>query len=64
MHAQLSWTQYKLLLSVDNEEKREFYVAETKKNNWTSRRLSDFDAIQLFQVATDGTVLFKPETIK
>ncbi|WP_293785703.1 PDDEXK nuclease domain-containing protein [uncultured Pedobacter sp.] len=35
----LSWTQYKLLLSVDNEEKREFYVAETKKNNWTSRQL-------------------------
>ncbi|MFF5383655.1 MULTISPECIES: PDDEXK nuclease domain-containing protein [Pedobacter] len=39
LHAQLSWTQYKLLLSVDNEEKREFYVAETKKNNWTSRQL-------------------------
>lgn len=39
LHAQLSWTQYKLLLSVDNEGKREFYVAETKKNNWTSRQL-------------------------
>lgn len=39
LHAQLSWTRYKLLLSVDNEEIREFYVAKTKKNNWTSRQL-------------------------
>ena len=39
LHAKLSWTQNKLLLSVGNEEKREFYVAETKKNNWTSRQL-------------------------
>lgn len=39
LQAQLSWTQYKLLLSVDSEEKREFYIAETVKNNWTSRQL-------------------------
>ncbi|WP_257656688.1 PDDEXK nuclease domain-containing protein [Parapedobacter lycopersici] len=39
LHAQLSWTQYKLLLSVDSQNKREFYIAETIKNNWTSRQL-------------------------
>lgn len=39
LRTQLSWTQYKLLLSVDNEDKREFYIAETVKNNWTSRQL-------------------------
>ena len=39
VRTQLSWTQYKLLLSVDNEDKREFYIAETIKNNWTSRQL-------------------------
>lgn len=39
LRTQLSWTQYKLLLSVDNEDKREFYIAETIKNNWTSRQL-------------------------
>ena len=39
LRAQLSWTQYKLLLGVDSEEKREFYIAETIKNNWTSRQL-------------------------
>jgi len=39
LRAQLSWTQYKLLLGVDSEEKREFYISETIKNNWTSRQL-------------------------
>ncbi|MBV7529869.1 YhcG family protein [Chitinophaga sp. sic0106] len=39
LRTQLSWTQYKLLLSVDNEEAREFYIAEATKNNWTSRQL-------------------------
>lgn len=37
--AQLSWSQYKLLLSVDNQDKREFYIAEKIKNNWTVRQL-------------------------
>ena len=36
---QLSWSQYKLLLAVDNQDKREFYIAETVKNNWTVRQL-------------------------
>lgn len=39
LHSQLSWTQYKFLLRVDTEEQREFYIAETIKNNWTSRQL-------------------------
>lgn len=39
VRTQLSWTQYKLLLSIDNEDKREFYIAESVKNNWTSRQL-------------------------
>jgi predicted nuclease of restriction endonuclease-like (RecB) superfamily len=39
LRTQLSWTQYKLLLSVDNKDKRAFYIAETVKNNWTVRQL-------------------------
>lgn len=39
LQTQLSWTQYKFLLAVDNQDKREFYIAETVKNNWTSRQL-------------------------
>lgn len=36
---QLSWSQYKLLLSINNPAKIEFYIAETIKNNWTVRQL-------------------------
>ncbi|CAN1543519.1 YhcG PDDEXK nuclease domain containing protein [Flavobacteriaceae bacterium] len=39
LRTQLSWTQYKLLFAIDNSEKREFYIAESVKNNWTSRQL-------------------------
>ena len=37
--AQLSWSQYRLLLRFDNQDKIEFYIAETIKNNWTVRQL-------------------------
>lgn len=39
LYAQLSWSQYKLLLSIDSEDKRTFYIEECKKNNWTVRQL-------------------------
>lgn len=39
LRSQLSWTQYRLLMRLDLGEQREFYTAETIKNNWTSRQL-------------------------
>lgn len=39
VRTQFSWTHYKLLLSIDNEDKREFYELEASKNNWTARQL-------------------------
>lgn len=39
LRTQLNWTQYKLLLSLDDSDKREFYIAECVKNNWSSRQL-------------------------
>lgn len=39
LRSQLSWTQYKLLIRIDNEDKRAFYIAEVVKNNWTTRQL-------------------------
>jgi len=39
LRSQLNWTQYKLLIRIDNEDKREFYIAESCKNNWSSREL-------------------------
>ncbi len=39
LRAQLNWTQYRLLLRVDNQDKRVFYIEETCKNNWSARQL-------------------------
>jgi len=39
LRSQLNWSQYKLLIRIDNDDKREFYVHESTKNNWSSREL-------------------------
>ncbi len=39
LRSQLSWTHYKTLLRFNDDDKREFYIAETVKNNWSSRQL-------------------------
>lgn len=39
LRTQLNWTQYKLLLAVEDTDKRAFYIAESIKNHWTSRQL-------------------------
>lgn len=39
LYSQLSWSRYKLLIRLDTDGQREFYIAETIKNNWTVRQL-------------------------
>ncbi|MBU3659596.1 MAG: DUF1016 domain-containing protein [Flavobacteriales bacterium] len=39
LRTQLNWTQYKLLISLENDDKRDFYLSESIKNHWTSRQL-------------------------
>lgn len=39
LYSQLNWSQYKLLLRIDNQDKRSFYIAESLKNKWTVRQL-------------------------
>jgi hypothetical protein len=39
LRSQLGWTHYKMLIRIDNQGKREFYIAEAIKNNWTTRQL-------------------------
>ncbi|MCW9698825.1 MULTISPECIES: PDDEXK nuclease domain-containing protein [unclassified Avibacterium] len=39
LRTQLNWTQYKSLISINDPDKREFYIAESIKNNWSSRQL-------------------------
>ena len=36
---QLSWTHYRLLMRVENENARNFYMEETIKSNWSTRQL-------------------------
>lgn len=49
LRTQFNWTHYKTLISIDNEDKREFYIAETTKNNWTARQLERQVNSQLFE---------------
>lgn len=39
LRTQFSWSHYRLLIRIDNEDKREFYIAEATKNNWSTRQL-------------------------
>ncbi len=39
VRSQLGWTHYKMLIRLNNDDQREFYLAETIKNNWTTRQL-------------------------
>ena len=36
---QLSWTHYRLLMKVEKEEVRDFYINECIENNWSTRQL-------------------------
>lgn len=39
LRSQLNWTQYRLLIRIEDGSKREYYLAEASKNNWTARQL-------------------------
>ena len=39
LRGELSWTHYRLLLSVEDEKAREFYLNEAAENGWSSRQL-------------------------
>ena len=39
VRSQLNWTQYRLLSRIEDDDKREFYMAESIKNHWTSRQM-------------------------
>ena len=49
LRTQFTWTHYKILISIDQPEKREFYIAETEKNHWTARQLERQVNSQLFE---------------
>ncbi len=49
LYSQIGWSQYKLLIRIDDQEKRDFYIAETTKNNWSVRNLERQINSQLFE---------------
>ena len=49
LYSQLNWSQYKLLLRIEDEDKREYYIAETTKNNWSVRQMERQINSQLFE---------------
>ncbi len=49
LRTEFSWTHYKLMLSIDNDDKREFYLAESHNNLWTARELERQINSQLYE---------------
>ena len=49
LRTQLNWTQYKILIQIENEHKRTYYIAEASKNNWNSRQLERQINSQLYE---------------
>ena len=49
LRSQFSWTHYRTLIRIDNQDKKEFYIAEAAKNNWTARQLERQVNSQLFE---------------
>jgi predicted nuclease of restriction endonuclease-like (RecB) superfamily len=39
LRSQLNWTQYRLLIQIEDASKREYYELESAKNTWTGREL-------------------------
>lgn len=39
LRSELSWTHYRLLMRVENENARQFYLDESIKSNWSTRQL-------------------------
>jgi len=49
LRSQLNWTQYRQLIRIEDASKREYYVAEATKNNWTARQLERQINSQLYE---------------
>jgi hypothetical protein len=41
LRSQLNWTQYRMLIQIEGNSKREYYELEAVKNGWTGRELDD-----------------------
>ena len=49
LRSQFNWTQYKLLIAISDDYKREYYELETLNNCWTARELERQINSQLYE---------------
>lgn len=49
VRSQFNWTQYKLLMAISDDNKREYYELETLNNCWTARELERQINSQLYE---------------
>ena len=49
LRAQLNWFQYRLLVSIEDDHKREYYELESANNGWTGRELERQINSQLYE---------------
>ena len=49
VRTQLNWSQYKMLISIEDNYKREYYELEAVKNSWTGRELERQISSGLFE---------------
>lgn len=76
VRSELSWTHYKMIMRVENEKAREFYVKESIENHWSTRTLerqigsfyyerllSSNDKIPVIEEAKENTIPISPKDI-
>lgn len=76
LRAELSWTHYRLLLKLEKEEARNFYMLETINNSWSTRELErqisallyerlalSKDKEKLLELSTKGQVVQAPQDV-
>ncbi len=49
LRSQLNWTQYRLLIRIDDKDKRSYYIEEACNNNWSARQLERQINSQLYE---------------
>lgn len=49
LRSQLNWSQYKMLISIEDKDKREYYECESVNNAWTGRELERQINSQLYE---------------
>lgn len=49
LRSQLNWTQYRLLIQIDNNDKREYYELESVNKGWTARETERQINSQLYE---------------